>query len=319
MSGPQYGFGSGVLYGIRNDISGQTPVRFGVLQDVSIEFSSDVKDLFGQAQFPVDSARGKAKIMGKAKQALLSPLLYNEIFFGQTLSTGQSLAAYNETETIGAVVTATTNAVTSSGATLHFASVPAGVTVGASITDVTTSGVIAAGTYVLSKTSTTVVMSANITAGGVLSADVINFGPIVSAANAATFTRDLGVLYANTGSPFTLVTGAPAIGQYTVTSAGVYSFNASEAAVAVLINYLYSSTTGETLVGGNPLMGDTPKFMAVFTMVYGGNTMTLTLFSCVGGKLSFPTKLDDYMIQEIDFQAHANAAGQVFELGLASL
>jgi len=317
MSGPQYGFGSGVLYGIRNDISGQTPVRFGVLQDVSIEFSSDVKDLFGQNQFPVDSARGKAKIMGKAKQALLSPLLYNSIFFGQSLQAGQSLAAYNETATVGSVVTDTTNAVTSSGATLHFASTPAGVTVGASISDATTSGVIPAGTYVLSKTGTTVVMSASVTAGGVLSGDTINFGPIAASANASNFSQDLGVLYATTGQPFILVTGAPAIGEYTINSAGVYSFNASEAGVAVLLNYLYSSTSGSTLVGGNPLMGNTPKFKAVFTMQYNGNTMVLTLFSCVAGKLSFPTKLDDYMIQDFDFQAHADASDQVFTLGLS--
>lgn len=317
MSGPQYGFGSGVLYGIRNDIAGQTPVRFGVLQDVSIEFSSDVKDLFGQNQFPVDSARGKAKIMGKAKQALLSPLLYNSIFFGQTLQAGQSLAAYSETATVGSVVTGTTNATTALGNnTLHFASTPSGVVVGASVTD-TTAAVIPAGTYVLSKTSTTVVMSANATGAGVGSGDSISFGPSATAANAADFSQDLGVLYASTGQPLILVTGAPAVGEYTVTAAGVYSFNSSEAAAAVLLNYLYDTTSGSTLVGNNPLMGNTPKFMAVFTMEYGGNTMVLTLFSCVAGKLSFPTKLDDYMIQDFDFQAHANAANQVFTLGLS--
>lgn len=85
----------------------------------------------------------------------------------------------------------------------------------------------------------------------------------------------------------------------------------------MLLNYLYDTTSGSTLVGNNPLMGNTPKFMAVFTMEYGGNTMVLTLFSCVAGKLSFPTKLDDYMIQDFDFQAHANAANQVFTLGLS--
>lgn len=318
MSGPQYGFGSGVLYGIRNDISGQTPVRFGVLQDVSIEFSSDVKDLFGQNQFPVDSARGKAKIMGKAKQALLSPLLYNSIFFGQSLTSGQALAAYNETGTIGSVVTGTTNATTALGnAVLHFSSTPANVTVGASVTDITAS-VIPAGTYVIAKDATTVTMSAGATGGGVGSGDTIHFGPVVASANAADFSQDLGVLYASSGNPLILVTGAPAVGEYTVNSTGVYSFNSAESGTEILLNYLYDSTSGQTIVGGNPLMGDTPKFKIVFEMDYGGNTMTLTLYSCVAGKLSFPTKLDDYMIPEIDFQAHANSAGQVFELGLAN-
>src|SRR5580704_115696 len=94
----EFGFGSGILTGVRNDISGvQTPERFGALQDVSINFQGEVKELFSTQQFPIDTARGKVKIMGKAKVAQIYAAMYNALFFGQTQVAGQLLYAYNET------------------------------------------------------------------------------------------------------------------------------------------------------------------------------------------------------------------------------
>ena len=319
MAAVQYGFGSGVLYGIRNDITGQTPIRFGTMQDVSIEFSAEAKELYGQLQFPVDVARGKAKITGKAKFGQISGLLFNNIFFGQTETTGQNLFAYNEAQTTGAAVTATTSAATSAGnATLTFTSVPAGVTVGAPITGVAG---IPAGTYVLSKTTTTVVMSAVSTGAGVPITTALTFGCIATAANGATFNTDLGPLYSATGTPLTYVTGiGPVTGQYTVTAAGIYVFAAGDASTPLLLNYTYTtSSQGFTITGNNILMGNTPKFQAVFTQIYGGQTTTLKLYSCVSSKLSLPTKIDDYTIPEIDFSAFSNASGNVFELTMSGV
>lgn len=89
-----FGFGSGVLVGTAltdaygNSLSNPTPIQFGVLQDTSVDFSFDVKELYGQYQFPVAVARGKGKIQGKSKAAQLNGLTLNNIFFGQTLTTG---------------------------------------------------------------------------------------------------------------------------------------------------------------------------------------------------------------------------------------
>lgn len=90
----QYSFGSGSLYGIPtrdsagNPVLNGTPQKFGVLQDVSVDFGYDVKMLHGQLQFPVDVARGKASIKCKAKFGKLNGALYNSLFFGQTLTSG---------------------------------------------------------------------------------------------------------------------------------------------------------------------------------------------------------------------------------------
>jgi hypothetical protein len=320
-AGAQYGFGSGILYGIRTDISGVAPIRFGVLQDVTIDFAAEVKELFGQQQFPVDVARGKTKITGKAKFALLQTSVYNQLFFGQTSALGQQLFAFNELQTVPAAVSVATSATSAvASTTLTFASVPAGVVAGASVRDTTATAAIPVGTVVVSKTGTTVTISSPVVAPGVGSGDSIQFGPFVTAANAATFTTDLGVYYSATGLPLTLAASgvAPTVGQYTVNVAtGVYSFAVADAAASLLLNYNYgSASSGNTITGGNPLMGTTPKFMCVFQQIYEGHTTNLTLYACVSTKLAMPTKIDDYIISEIDFSAFANASGQVFSLAM---
>ena len=88
-------FGSGVLIATPSGANA-TPVQFGALQDVSLDFSFSSKQLFGQYQFPIAFARGEGKISGKAKFANIDGPLYNNCFFGQTSTTGQKLWSYNE-------------------------------------------------------------------------------------------------------------------------------------------------------------------------------------------------------------------------------
>lgn len=100
MSG-QYFFGSGNLITTRTDVANSTPVRFGVLQDVEVDFDFTNKELIGQYQFPVDVARSSGKIMIKAKTALLLARGVNDSFFGQTLTTaGGPTFVNNESGTI---------------------------------------------------------------------------------------------------------------------------------------------------------------------------------------------------------------------------
>jgi hypothetical protein len=88
-------FGSGALIATPSGANA-TPVQFGALQDVSLDFSFASKQLFGQYQFPIAFARGEGKISGKAKFANIDGPLYNNCFFGQTQTTGQKLWSYNE-------------------------------------------------------------------------------------------------------------------------------------------------------------------------------------------------------------------------------
>lgn len=235
----QYVFGTGQLF--TTPVGGGAPFRFGALQDVSVDFSADVKQLFGQYQFPLDVARGKTKVEGKAATGQVNASAFNTFYFGQTVTAGTELKqAISEAASVPAMMPFT-----------------------------------------------------------------------VTVAQAATFYLDLGVYDAATGAQYVQVSGAPNQGEYSVSSMGVYTFNAMDASAALLFNYLYDSATGAEIAIGNPLMGDTPKMQMVLSQVYNSNTTTLVLFSCTAEKLSLPFKQDDYLIADMSFQAQVNAAGQL--------
>jgi hypothetical protein len=146
----------------------------------------------------------------------------------------------------------------------------------------------------------------------------------VTVANAADFIDDLGLFYAtgaSAGQRFTRVATPSAAGQYSVNPAtGVYTLAAADAGASLLISYLYSSNTGKKLVLTNQLMGFTPTFKATFytTKTTQGVPagLALVLNACTATKLSLPTKIDDYEIQEFDFSAFADAAGAIGTLSV---
>lgn len=90
----QFLFGAGNLYVTQlqdasgNAITNPTPYPLMVLQEGSVDFSSDMKELYGQNQFPVAVGRGKTKMQIKVKPARIFAALWNAIYFGQTLSPG---------------------------------------------------------------------------------------------------------------------------------------------------------------------------------------------------------------------------------------
>lgn len=102
----QYVFGTGQLFA--TPVGGGAPLKFGALQDVSVDFNGDIKQLFGQYQFALDTARGKTKIEWKAASGNIDANAFNTIFFGQTLDTGDELVqVFNETGTVPAMSTYT--------------------------------------------------------------------------------------------------------------------------------------------------------------------------------------------------------------------
>ncbi len=100
----QFLFGIGALRGTRTDVTGVGPDQFGVLQDNMIDFDFALKELWGQLQFPVDIARGKGKITGKAKGARVLGNLYADMFFGAVATTGETQVSENESHTIATSV-----------------------------------------------------------------------------------------------------------------------------------------------------------------------------------------------------------------------
>ena len=106
-----YNFSSGQLYMTRTDsgVTYPTPVKFGAVQDVDLEFSATNKELIGMYQFPLDVARGAIKVKGKAKSAQIFSN-YFDLFFGLgvTPATGLLVAA-NEAHTLSTTSQQVTN------------------------------------------------------------------------------------------------------------------------------------------------------------------------------------------------------------------
>lgn len=92
----QYVFGTGQLFALPD--GGGNPLRLGALQDVSVEFSADIKVLHGQSQFPLAVARGKSKVEGKIGTANIDVMSFNEIYFGQKagIASGTTRQAFAE-------------------------------------------------------------------------------------------------------------------------------------------------------------------------------------------------------------------------------
>ena len=241
-----YSFGSGVLIGTRSDIPNATPLNFGFVQEVTIDKSAGVKELYGQFQRPIAIARGTIKTTGKAKVARISGLAFANLYYGLTPVAGQVATSFAE-------------------------------------------------------------------AGAVPATSPYN----VSVVNAASFVDDEGVTYAATGLPLTKVVSTPSAGQYGVAD-GVYSFNAADEGKAVLITYTYTiSGTGQKFTVANQLIGTTPTFQALFYTTFQGQAVTLQLNNCTSSKLSFGTKLEDFVIPEFDFSCFADTSGNVMTWSFA--
>ena len=240
-----YQFGTGAMFGRNTGAGavgdvGMSPVQFGALQSVEIDFAATNKSLSGTNQFPLAVARGLIKVTGKAKFANLSSKVYNELFWGQTLTAGQTILAINEGPT----------AIPTSPRT-------------------------------------------------------------VTAVKTATFVTDYGVKNAATGAAMTkILAGTPAVGQYKVSAAGVYTFSAADqvAGVSVTISYSYTAIGGYTLALSNQVQGYAPIFEVALQNTFQNKTTSGILYQCTASKLTLPTKMEDFVISDFEFEAFTNAA-----------
>jgi hypothetical protein len=207
--------------------------------------------LRGNLQFPDDTALSDKKITWKSGYGRFSIDTWNNIYFGDTISTGSN-----------------------SGGTGPGGGVP-------EVQEATT----------LNSTSYTVNHS-------------------------ASFTQDMGVLYASNLQGFQKVVGAPSKGQYNV-SAGLYTFSSSDNNTAILVSYRYGVTTGRVLVMQSHVQGWGPTFEMVLSQPYQeitpGVPNYLDLYACKCGKLTAPLKRADYLISDLEGQAFSNSAGFVGE------
>lgn len=244
-----YQFGIGSLYGVPNGgtlATNPTPVKFGTIKDVSVDFSQELKELKGQRKIADAVAGGALKITGKASAGLINGALLNQLFFAAASTSGMKQVVEDEAHSVPA-------------------STPFTVT--------------------------------------------------IAPPGSGTFVEDLGVRLAS-GASMTKVATGPTTGQYSV-SAGVYTFAAADEGTAVLISYLYASTSGSTIAINNSIMGPIPMFELMLSESTDSDILAVRLFSCASSKLSMAFKQDDFVVPEFDFSGYANAAGAIGEIYLS--
>jgi len=103
MPSKQFQFSTGVLWltpNAGNEATNPTSRQIGTLQDVSCDFSGDIKTLVGSNQFPDDAAVGEKKVSGKFSFGRIDPEMYNQVFFADTIATGTTNNQWNEAHAI---------------------------------------------------------------------------------------------------------------------------------------------------------------------------------------------------------------------------
>jgi hypothetical protein len=100
---PQYVFGPGIGWitpltdSGGNAIANPSPILVAGLQDISLDLSAEVKELYGTNSYAIAIGRGKQKLAVKVKNAQVHGRLWNSLFFGQTLAAGIYDAVYDTT------------------------------------------------------------------------------------------------------------------------------------------------------------------------------------------------------------------------------
>ena len=112
-----YEFGSGNLYWVptvaaSGAVLNPTPYELATLQDVSIDMSQSLKELYGKLRAPVAVAATEMKMTGKAKFARFNAGVFNMLWGGAVVTGGQKVMALDSTGLPGERATAVAGAFT---------------------------------------------------------------------------------------------------------------------------------------------------------------------------------------------------------------
>lgn len=154
--------------------------------------------------------------------------------------------------------------------------------------------------------------SSGMTIGNANQVATLVSGQTVTVANTTNWS-DLGVYNQTTGKFMTRVASAPATGQYSCT-AGVYTFATADATNSVAISYSYTTTSGNTNLLTNELMGSGTTYILEVYNTYKGKNVGLKLHAVTLGKFAMSMKNEDFTDEDVDFMAFADASGNVISI-----
>jgi hypothetical protein len=156
-------------------------------------------------------------------------------------------------------------------------------------------------------------------------------GTPLQVGSSLTFDADLGVTFVNTGLPgrrvstgletssglYSVVstsTGAGA-GQYYFSSADTISLTAGTTN-PIKVNFTSTTTTGQSLIVANQLIGYSPTFQLDYYTNLNqptGKPFVVRCYQAIADKAVMAWKLEDFMMPEYDFSLFANASGNLVD------
>lgn len=142
---------------------------------------------------------------------------------------------------------------------------------------------------------------------------------VITPPGGGTFSRNLGVIDANTGKQMTLVVASSEVSGISYSfSAGTYTFATGQTGNC-LVSYTYTTTTGFKSNVTNQPMGAQPVFdltiaNAQYVNLDNSVNVLIRFPAVIAGKMSWPMKNEDWMVQEFDCGALADASGNIMYL-----
>ena len=134
--------------------------------------------------------------------------------------------------------------------------------------------------------------------------------------NGSTFITDLGVFYHSNGKQLVPVPSGVTTGSYIpgVLSTGTYTIAAGDESIQLDVYYTYSVTTQNSMLGTNNFMGTGPLFSLTAVNHYVNNLgvsneLAIKLNACRSSKWTFPFSNTNYTMQDFDFTAFSDSAG----------
>lgn len=160
-----------------------------------------------------------------------------------------------------------------------------------------------------------VFLAATINTGG--SKIVVEPEKVIIDTTVTDFIGDLGVVWtsgADASKSLTRVSATPSAGEYAVSAAGEYTFNAADitAGESIKISYVQTSATGSSIEMKDKVAGQAPKFQIYWQGVYDGSEMSIALTSCVAESLTIlSAKRGEHQIYELPFKVSKDDTGKI--------
>lgn len=127
-----------------------------------------------------------------------------------------------------------------------------------------------------------------------------------------TFTGVVNVLEVATAKKMVKVASNPAVGQFSVSTLGVFTFNVADADKEIQFAYTYKTEKGKQLIVKNYEMGAGAEF--VLELFFPKNGKFVKFSNVVFGKMSFKHTADGFGEYSVDFLCSADELDDVYEI-----